>query len=81
MFIYRELVVDLHLLQAVTMICTGSTIVDHLFDFRVWTRILHGSVFVAAANAVVCLSQFLISTRIGSERLEVIYSLASNQDS
>lgn len=72
---------DLHLLQAVAVVCTGSTVVDHLFDFTVWTGILHCSVFVAAANAVVCLSQFLISTRIGSERLDFIYSLASNQDS
>ena len=59
--IYRELLGDLHLLQAVTMVCTGSTIVNHLFNFRVWTRILHGSVFVAAANAVVRLLQILVS--------------------
>ena len=28
---------------------------DHLFDFRVGAGILHGAVFVAASNTVVCL--------------------------
>ena len=58
---YRRLEGALHLLQAVTMVCTGSTIVDHLFDLRVWTRIFHGSIFVTAANSVVRLLQILVS--------------------
>ena len=71
---------DLHLLQTVAMICTRCTIVDHLFDFCVWAGIFHGSVFVAAANAVVRLLQNLVSMRTRSETVDVLYSLASNQD-
>jgi hypothetical protein len=59
--IHRELLGNLLLLQAVTVVCSGSTIVDHLLDFRIWTGVLHGSIFVAAANAIVRLLQILVS--------------------
>lgn len=72
---------NLHLLQSIAVVCTGGAVVDHLFDFRVWAGIFHGSVFVAAADTVVCLCKSLVSNRDTIRLSETLHLLALGQGS